>query len=187
MPVLQNTRAWMKQHPIAATAVASIVFHGLVFAVIGMQKLDSEAPHNDYVMIDLVSPDVPVEEVVVEQKLEVLKPVVKVDLATTATNEPAAAALSTGETEAAGIGDRAPVQLAMLKAGMQADTGLKHTDALDFDESLMLLSSKGSADQILTATARVSEGSGGPGFLPGGVGIGYAGSLGGGSNGPVCK
>ena len=191
MPVLQYTRVWIKQHPIAATVAASFVLHGIVFAVIGMQTLGGGSSNTEYVMIDLIEPDIPADKVIVEQKLKLIKPIVKVDLENVAANKPAATAPGRrdeiGETNA-DFGDQAPIQLAMLKAGMQSNTILKHTDAIDFDESLFILPSKGSADQILLATARSDNGFGtGPGFLPGGVGIGSPSFGTGGTNGPVCK
>ena len=191
MPVLQYTRAWIKQYPIAATVTASLVLHGIVFAVIGTQTLGGGSSNTEYVMIDLIEPDIPAEKVIVEQKLKLIKPIIKVDLANVASNKPAATAPGRrdeiGEANA-DFGDQAPIQLAMLKAGMQSNTILKYTDAIDFDESLFILSSKGSADQILLATARSDNGFGtGSGFLPGGVGIGSPSFGTGGTNGPVSK
>ena len=62
MPVLQYTRAWIKQHPIAATVAASLVLHGIVFAVIGTQTLGGGSSNTEYVMIDLIEPDIPAEK-----------------------------------------------------------------------------------------------------------------------------
>ena len=190
MPIVQNARVWINQHPIAATVAASLVLHGAVFGAIGMQKLGGESTSAEYIMIDLVEQNVVIEKVIFEPKLQLIKPVVRMDMPRVDTNKPVAA--SPGDSDAigetsVGLGDNAPIQLAMLKVGAQSNTSLQHTDALGFDESMILLVSEGSADQILTATARADEGFGGTGFLQGGVSSGYAGSLGGSSNGPVCK